>query len=226
MIACVPITREEIRAEVWLGDVRLAKTPFVLSFNVNESRGQISKTFSVTFEMIGGTAFPLGANLVIKAGTKNNIRTVFTGVLDSATAQPAFGKPSYFTISLGGRGVLSVLENKKFSRRLPSEGQGVFCLITGGSANRPTSYYTLDKKVRSGNHQMSLQSPDPAKGGENSPLIVHRESGENQGSGGLPVRLAGRSSSGTTGEEAGGLNIHTHESTDEGGPAFAVYSAD
>jgi hypothetical protein len=226
MSPCTTIDREEVRAEVWMGTALLAKTPFIKSFNVSKSRNQLTNTFNITFEMIAGTAFPLLSPLEIKAGTKGNLKTIFTGLIESTTAQPAFGKPSYFSITLGGRGVLSGLENKKFSRRLKSDGQGLFCLITGGSKNRPQSYYNLDKRIVSGNHTSIVGSPNPARTeGENSPYVKFPDSGANQATGGLPSEIANRPSGG--GEGTGdAFRTHTHENMDEGGPAFATYSSD
>ena len=231
MTACVPVTQEKIRAEILMGGISLAKTPFVTNFNVTQSRNQISGTFSVTMDLIGGTAFPLGEKIVIKAGTKGNEKKIFTGVVENTSAQPAFGKPSYFTVTLSGRGVLSTLENKRFSRRLKAEGQGMFCLITGGGGNRPQSYYNLDKRVNAGNHQTIAEFPNPAaKGlGENSPFIVYDESSSNQSTGGTAARLAGTGVGGDEDRGTGGtgdFRSHTHENLEEGGPAFAVYSAD
>ncbi len=226
MTACVPITQEKIRAEIWMGSMLLASTPFVKSFSVSKSRNQISHTFNVTFEMVAGLSFPLGENLEIRAGTKGNLKTVFTGMIESSSAQPAFGKPSYFSVVLAGRGVLSNLENKRFSRRLRSAGQGLFCSITGTAGNRPSAYWNLDKRVNSGNQQAIASHPNPAAAtGEHSPFIKHPDGGGNQATGGTAAEIAG-SVQGGEGDSSGGLTVHTHESLDEGGPAFAVYSAD
>lgn len=238
MVACIPITQEQIRAEVWMvtGGTRvlLAKTPFVQSFNVSKSRGQLTTTFSVGFEMLAGTVFPLGADLQIKAGVRGNLKTVFTGFIEQASSEPAFGKPSYFSVSMSGRGVLSLLEKKKFTRRLLSNGQGMFCLITGGSANRPSAVNSLDKTKSSGNHLVPVGSPNPAAAGgngsgEQSPYVVSVNSENNQAAGGIAERLSGPpapSDQTNSGSGSGGLGVHTHEDLDNGGPAFGVYSAD
>lgn len=228
MSACVPITLEEIRGEVWMGTTLLAKTPALKSFNVGKSRGQISNTFNATFDMLAGISFPLGEKIIIKAGTKNNLQVIFTGFIESTNVQPSYGKPSYLSVTLAGQGVLSQLANKKFSRRLKASGQGLFCLITGGSANRPAAYYSGDKSKSSGNTTTLNPLPDPARrgGGEHSPLVTHKDNHSSTGaSGGRASDLAGYPSG--TGEEGNtGLTTHTHESTEQGGPAFAVYSSD
>lgn len=226
MAACVPITLEKIRAEVWMGSMLLARTPFVQSFSVSKSRNQISNTFNVTFEMVAGLSFPLRESLEIRAGIKGNLKTVFTGIIESSTVSPAWGKPSYFSVVLTGRGVLSNLENKKFSRRLSSTGQGLFCSITASAGNRPSAYWSLDKRVNSGNQQAIVNHPNPAAAaGENSPFIVHSDGGGNQSTGGTAAEIAGRGTGGAEGS-GDGSRVHTHESLDQGGPAFAVYSAD
>lgn len=228
MAACVPITQEKIRGEVWMGTTILARTPFVKSFNVSASRSQASNTFSVTFEMIAGLSFPIGEKLVIKAGTKGNVKTIFTGFIEGTTVQPSFGKPSYFSVTLSGRGVLSLLEDKKFSRRLKADGQGLFCTITGGALNRPKSYYNLDKPVTSGNQTTLSRSPNPASRGtgENSGYVVHNDARSGGGAtGGKVSDLAGQPT-GSDASTSDGLTTHTHESLEQGGPAFAVYSTD
>jgi hypothetical protein len=179
--------------------------------------------------MLAGVSFPIGEKLTIKAGTKNNLKVVFTGFIESTNVQPAFGKPSYLSVTLAGRGVLSQLENKKFSRRLKADGQGLFCVITGGAANRPQSYYSLDRKITSGNQTVLNGSPNPAdpKTGENSPFVKHIDSHSGGGAtGGKISDLAGYPTGGGEGEGTGAVTPHTHDSLEEGGPAFAVYSSD
>lgn len=229
MPACIPITEEKIRAELWLGDsTLLAKTPFISDFTVSKSRGQLTDTCSITFEMIAGTSFSAGQRLSIKAGTKGNLKTIFTGSIVSTKVSPSFGKPSYFSINLGAEGVLSALENKKFSRRLKSDGQGMFCLIQSGSANRPSSVTSLSRQHSSGNRTTVNSSPNPATlGGEHSQLTQYSSAGALFSEGGAAARLAGKpSGSPDANTGSGGLGVHTHENEDQGGPAFGVYSAD
>lgn len=229
MVACIPITQEKVRGEIWMGGTLICKTPFLTNFNVTKSRTQISNTFSATFDVLAGTAFPIGEKIIIKAGLRGNLKKVFTGVIESTSANPSFGKPSYFTLQMSGRGVLSELENKKFSRRLKSDGQGLFAVITGGSANRPKAYTSLDKKVKAGRRLSKTSSPNPADAtGENSPYIKFVGGQADQGSGGLAGKIAGKPTGGDrqTGTGTGGLGVHDHSDLDNGGPAFAVYSAD
>lgn len=225
-MTCIPVVNEKIRAEVWLGNTLLAKTPFVRSFNVQKSRSQISTTFSLSLEIMGGKSLPLGQKITIKAGLRDNLKDIFTGEIETTSVKPSFGKPSYFLISLNGRGVLSILEGKTFSRRLPANSEGIYCKITGGSSNAVDSFKTLDKRVESGNRTITLPTPSLSKGtGENSPLIVHNAKGTAEHVAGPVGRLTSQPSSAgeDKGETGEGLGIHDHSSMAKGGPAFATY---
>ena len=235
MVSCIPITQEKVRAELWMGtELLLSKTPFIKSFNVGKSRGQLTNTFNITFEMQAGTVFSQTEKIVIKAGVKGDLKTIFTGYIEATKSSPVFGKPSYFSVLLSGRGVLSSLENKKFSRRLKSDGQGMFCLITGGASNRPKDYNSLSRTRDSGNHTVTWPSPNPAASvggggggaGEHSQYTVYNSAATNQAAGGIAALVAGRPTGGSEGDAQDGLGVHTHESNDQGGPAFGVYSSD
>lgn len=228
-LPCIPIIQEKVRAEFYMGDTLIAKTPFIKSFSVNESRSSITGGFNITFEIMAGTQFPLLANITLKAGLRGSLNTIFTGIIESTNFQPCFGKPSYFTVQLSGRGILSQLENKKFSRRLKTDGQGMYCMITGGSSNRPTDYNSLAKPASSGNVSRLVSNPSPQQGaGEHSPFIKMRSAGDADGASGGSFAKAAHEPKGTDslGTGTGGLVEHTHESLEQGGPAFAVYSSD
>ncbi len=225
---CLPIVQERVRAEIYMGTQLIAKTPYVISFNVNKSRGQQSTSFNVTMELLAGTTFNSGQMLTIKAGLKGNLKSIFTGVVEKTSVHPAHAKPTYYSITIEGQGVLSKLENKTFSRRLKSDGQGMFCLITSGPSNRPDRGRTLDKVIRAGNHTVITNSPNPAKGeGEKSSLVVSDTAQGGIAGGGTLEAMAGKMGSGSAGAGVdGGLTVHTHENMEQGGPAFAVYAAD
>lgn len=227
VVNCLPVLVEQIRAEIYMGTQLICRTPYVKSFNVKKSRSQASTTFNVTMELLGGTAFSLGQAINIKAGIRGRLKDIFTGEIEDITSRPVFGKPSYYSLTISGRGILSKLENKTFSRRLKSDGQGMFCAITGGPTNRPDAFKSLDKNANSGNQTLISNSPNPSRG-QHSPLIVHRDhsqAGGGAAQGGIVNTVAGRPiGTGSTG--TGGLGIHTHENLDEGGPAFGVYSVE
>lgn len=228
MAACVPITNEQIRAEVWFGQTLIAKTPYVLSFNVTKSRTSTSNTFTVQLELMGGLSFPLGEKLTIKAGIRDNLKNIFTGVVKQTRVEPSLGKPSYYKLTLSGEGVLAELTGKKFTRRLRTDGQGLYCLITGGPSNRPDAFYSLDGKKEAGNKQFLSPSYDPTKtgrAGENSPLIVNSNNTNAIGGGTAAGGIAVEPKDGGQ-KQDGGLDIHDHADMTKGGPAFGTYSSD
>ena len=223
---CLAVTKEKIRAEVLLGTQVIARTPFVKSFNVQKARTQISSTFSLVAEIPAAIQFQLGEKISIRAGLRGNLKTIFTGNIDNLSPSPALGKPSYYTIRMSGGGVLSELENKTFSRRLQSTGQGLFCLITGGPSNAADKYYVPDKPVKSGNHTFVNDSPNPVKG-QNSGLVVHNSSPNQASTGGILGHVAERPGGGAEVGAGGGSFVdHEHKDIGDGGPAFGVYSAD
>lgn len=228
MATCIPLVEEKIRAEFWMGTSLIAKTPYIVSFNVEKNRKSITDTFTIIIEILANVAFPLRENVSIKAGTRGNLREIFTGKIEQTRAEPAFGKPSYKRMSISGRGVLSELEGKRFSRRLRTDGQGMFCLITQGPNNRPDAWYSLDGTKNVGERQMILQSPSPTKmmPGENSPLIIKDATQGQSAAGGEIGAMATEIKSGGKPNNNDGLTIHTHESLDQGGPAYGVYSAE
>lgn len=231
MVSCDPVTLEKVRAELWLGDSQLiARTPFVKSFNVQKSRGQLSDTFSATAIVKADIKFQLGESFVVKAGTKGNLKKKFTGEITSTQVNPAFGMPGYVSINFSGRGIMSDLENKKFSRRLSSTGQGLYCTIKSGATNRPEKFYSLDKTIQAGNQKLVSPTVVPGKefGGENSPLVVHNSSQRGEPSSvGDPVAIASDTTGGGKDPDRGGsFKEHDHSDIDEGGPAYGVFSAD
>jgi hypothetical protein len=226
-MACIPTINEKVRAEVWMGDTLIAKTPFVKSFSIQEARSQMYTTLSLTVEVMGGIPFPLGENLTVKAGLRGNLITRFTGEIGKTTVKPSFGKPSYYTMIIEGQGVLSALDGKTFTRRIPPNSEGTYCLITGGAKNSVDKFKTLDKKVQSGNHQMTSTSPNPSRNyGENSPLVVHKKNTlGNSSKGGLVGALASPPTNSDP-DATGGLGVHDHSDLDNGGPAFGVFSSE
>jgi hypothetical protein len=226
---CIPITEEKVRAEVYLGAQLLAKTPFVLNFTVNKSRTQLSTTASVTLELLAGTSFPLGEQLKIKAGLRGSLKDIFAGEINTTRVDPSFGKPSYYKLTMTASGVLSKLEGKKFSRRLRSDGQGMFCLITGAGGPRPDAYYSLDAPKKAGNGERIATTPDPSRygSGEQSGLVIYNRGQGTAGAGGTAIDYARQPAATSTGNAGSGdFKVHDHSDLDNGGPAWGVYSAD
>lgn len=105
----------KIRATIQIGSFSV-QTPFISSFNVTKTRGQIS-TFSASIKVKAGTSEFVGQNIVIIAGEENREEKIFTGLVKTATISPCFDDPEYVLVNLSGKDILSELEGKKFTRR-------------------------------------------------------------------------------------------------------------
>lgn len=128
------LTRVPVRAVI-RGAGLDAETPFVLSFNVNKTRGQ-SSTFQCSIKMkasdIGNvsTGLNTGEQVSIWAGSPTANKLIFTGVLWQATASPCFDDPTYVIVNASGFDILKMLEGKKFTRRQVKTA-AAWCEITG-----------------------------------------------------------------------------------------------
>jgi len=118
------IERVKIGAEIRIGTL-VIRTPYILSFNVNRARGQIS-TFSASVKVshtdISGTI--AGDKIEIYAGessggsgSRGSNTRIFSGIIRKATMTPCFNDPMYVILNLSGADVLSLLQGKKFTRR-------------------------------------------------------------------------------------------------------------
>jgi hypothetical protein len=119
------IDKVKIRARVEVGSLR-AYTPsasvgssdsLILSFNVNRSRGQVS-TFDARLKVPANQASDVTKGEVkIYAGSGYASRLIFTGIARKATITPCFDDPHYVIMNISGADVLSLLQNKKYTRR-------------------------------------------------------------------------------------------------------------
>lgn len=131
----VDINRVKIRARITVGNLIIV-TPYILSFNVNITRGQIS-TFSASVKVpyTDVTGNITGDSIVIEAGENTASDTVFSGMVKKATISPVFDDPNFVLINMSGEDILSKLVGKKYTRR---------CRSTA------TSWVTIDNVVRKG----------------------------------------------------------------------------
>lgn len=119
-----------IRASISIGS-GMVETPYVLSFNVHRRRGSPS-TFDASIKVKGsvGGGTPTGG-ISISAGGEGVSHKIFTGVIKGAKVTPCWDDPSYVTITLTGDDALSLLQGKKYTKRVSGPSAGAFCLITG-----------------------------------------------------------------------------------------------
>jgi len=124
----------KIRATVVIGGLTVS-TPYILSFNVNKVRGQIS-TFSASLKVkhddVAGRI--VGDLARIRAGSGSANNNVFSGIVRSANITPCRDDPLFVILNISGVDVLSRLEGKKYTRRSRST-KGVWVSIE--SVTRP-----------------------------------------------------------------------------------------
>jgi hypothetical protein len=130
------IDRVKIRAKISIGNTFYVQTPYILSFNVSVARGQVS-TFSASIKVSHEDIRSgiTGSTIKIEAGEGSPETTIFQGIVRKATISPVFDDPKYVVISLSGEDNLSLLRNKKYTRR---------CRST------LSTYCTIDDVVRAG----------------------------------------------------------------------------
>lgn len=125
----------KIRAKITIGTL-VVQTPYILSFSVNITRGNIS-TFNASlkvpyFEITGSL---VGDSIKIEAGENNPSSTVFSGIVRKTTISPVFDDPTFVLMNMSGDDILSKLNGKKYTRR---------CRSTN------TSWVTIDNITRQG----------------------------------------------------------------------------
>ena len=139
------ITREEIRAEIDIGGETFS-TPDVKSFSISKSRQSLSAQFSASIEVSPGTFTPVGGDVVIRAGLKGQLKTIFTGVIRSASAKPSWEDAYKVVLNISGNDRMYILDDKKFSRRALNTGLAPWASITGVSRRQQASPYNWKRK--------------------------------------------------------------------------------
>lgn len=114
------IVRQEVRAEITFGKFTI-RTPDVVSFSVQRARGQASAQFSASVKVdslsISSVNESLGSTIVINAGFKGALKTIFTGTIYKCTFNPVKQDASKVMLNLAGKDVMGVLEGQKITRR-------------------------------------------------------------------------------------------------------------
>lgn len=142
----MPIEKVKIRARIEVGRFNI-ETPYILSFNVNRTRGQVS-TFDARIKIAEGQiANMTGGPIKIYAGSGYPRNLIFTGIVKKATISPCFDDPHFVVVNMSGADALSLLQNKKYTRR---------CIAT------ETAWATIDgvsrKGLKSGKFKYRQQS--------------------------------------------------------------------
>jgi len=110
----------KIRAKVSIGSLSV-ETPYILSFNVNKSRGAIS-TFSASLKINESEISNdlSGNSIKISAGENSASTLIFTGMVKKASVAPCWDDPAYVVLNISGEDQLSSLRGKKYTRRCRS----------------------------------------------------------------------------------------------------------
>ena len=209
---CLPIEIEQVRARIVINSY-VIETPFVKSFNITKSRTSLSNSFSATIEVPVNASFGgLNGNIYIYAGTKQNYlnRKIFTGTIRQVTANPSPGKPNYMLLNISGNDKMYKLENKRFSRRIPTDGPGVFVTITGSKTQRTSGVWTIDKNIRTGKTTYTDKLPG----------LDSQKQGPGSTAGRKPTVVT--TSPGKLGTSD--LTVHGHDSNNTGGPSFGRFA--
>lgn len=156
MVSCANISLERIRAEMTIGD-KTFETPDIKSFNVTKSRSQLASSFSASIEVPATQKFATGEQVVIRAGTLGNLKTIFTGEVRTVTVNPSFERADSYVVNLSGADRFQRLEGKNISRRQRTRAAQLFAAITQVSP-KPQKGISLDKRIGGGGGSQSITS--------------------------------------------------------------------
>lgn len=204
MATCANISLEKIRARITFGspsDPSAAQfeTPFVKSFTITRSRSNLSAQFSASIEIPSDFVIPAGEDLVIEAGTENNLRRLFTGRVLSVTVNPSFENAVRYVINLSGQDRFHDLEGKNISRRQRARGLSSFATITSITSKAPQKGISLEKRYSSGGDYQFVNDDTNLR--EHSKIVrTDRVAWDPYNSSKEPENVENRSE-GTTGQE-------------------------
>lgn len=111
----------KIRAQISIGNNFIVETPYIQSFNVRKSRGQLSTfdaSLKVEYSKISGSN--VGGSVKIQAGANGSMHTIYTGIMKKSTISPCWDDPGYVILNISGTDELSKLQGKKYTRRCRS----------------------------------------------------------------------------------------------------------
>jgi len=106
----------KIRAKISIGNL-VVETPYIQSFNVRKSRGQLSSfdaSLKVEYTEVENN---ISGAVVIEAGTDSGMNKIYTGILKKTTVSPCWDDPGYIILKISGTDILDNLKDKQYSRR-------------------------------------------------------------------------------------------------------------
>ena len=124
----VTLEKQPVRAEISVGDLGTIKTPNIVSFSVRRARNQMCATFQASIKVdsddLSSSIDILNEGVIIKAGIKKHLKTIFTGKVFSCVINPIKADASKVMLNLFGKDVLSRLEGQKINRRVTTYRDG------------------------------------------------------------------------------------------------------
>ena len=124
----VTLDKQPVRAEISIGNLGTISTPNVVSFSVRRARNQMCATFQTSVKVdsdeLRSSIDILDEGVIIKAGIKGNLKTIFTGKVSSCSMNPIRTDASKVMLNLSGKDVLSRLEGQKINRRVTTYRDG------------------------------------------------------------------------------------------------------
>jgi len=121
----------KIRAKIIFCGVTV-ETPYIMSFNVRRTRGQMCGEFSASVRIPVSTSLAncINSKVEIFVGEGDLINQIFTGYIRKMDIRPSREDASFFIANIAGRDVLSVLEGQTFTRRVSAYRMARFGAIT------------------------------------------------------------------------------------------------
>ncbi len=117
------ISGQKIRARITVGNV-IVQTPNVVSFSVRRARNQMAASFSASLKVPYTTNSEMRADIVIEAGLKGALKTIFTGTIEKSVINPIRTDASMVMLNISGRDVLAILDGQKINRRVKTYKTG------------------------------------------------------------------------------------------------------
>jgi len=160
----------KIRATITVGDL-VVKTPYIQSFNVKKTRGQIS-SFDASLKVNQtdiNNSNTIGT-VTIEAGELDNEIKIFTGITKRVSVSPCWDDPGYILFSISGTDILGSLDGKKYTRRVketPKSWVSINSVVREGLRDGSLDYQVESNTAESGKSQKNQDNnigaaPGPA----------------------------------------------------------------
>ena len=125
----VSVTEVHVRAKIVFVGLTV-ETPYVLSFNVTRSRGNMCATCSASMKIPSSSEVNGLGKIEIYAGKNSASNTIFTGYIRKITINPCREDSDFVIVNVSGRDGMHVLEGERYTRRQPAVSLSRYGMIT------------------------------------------------------------------------------------------------